>query len=146
MKKYLFFIVAFILPLCTFANTEITILNGTNEPEWKDFAPTAFVDVKEPKGFMGKMNVTAKYWYERRVAFEDGLLECKMIDSYEERFNCFEQLKIKQFKENTDYNARIEAKMNASAGVSNSYDRTDAMIPINNYINTFSRYMPNEFQ
>ena len=140
MKK-IFISLALLMPLIAFANEDF----GLNIPQWKDFAPTAFIDIKEPKG-IGKFNVTAKYWYERRVAFEDGLLECKMIDSHEERFNCFEQLKIKQFKENTDYNARIEAKMNASAGVSNSYDRTDAMIPINNYINTFSRYMPNEFQ
>ncbi|MBR6634119.1 MAG: primosomal protein N', partial [Clostridia bacterium] len=42
----------------------------------KDFAPSAFVDVEEPKG-LGKFNVTAKYWYQRRLAFEEGIEVCK---------------------------------------------------------------------
>ena len=140
MKKFLI-ICSLFMPLQVFADDL-----GLREPAWKDFVPTAYIDVEAPKGIMGKFNVTAKYWYERKVAFEDGLLECQAIQSYEERFNCYELLKVKQFKENTDYNARIEAKQNASAGIPDSYDRTDAMIPINNYINSFSHYMPNELR
>ena len=69
-----------------------------NVPEWKDFAPSAFINVKEPKG-LGKLNVTAKYWFERRIAFEEGLANCKATETYEERFSCYEHLKIKQFKD-----------------------------------------------
>lgn len=138
MKKF-FMICSLLLPITVFADDM-----GIHEPEWKDFAPTAYIDVKAPKGIIGKLNVTAKYWYERKTAFEDGILECQAIQTYEERFNCYEILKIKQFKENTDYNARIEAKQNPSMEYNDPYNRTDSMIPLNNYINTFSTYMPNE--
>ena len=58
---------------------------GMKVPEWKDFAPKSFVDVEEPR--FKKLNVTAKYWYDRRVAFEEGLVECKVLENYEERFS-----------------------------------------------------------
>ena len=53
MKKF-FISLALLLPLASFAEDF-----GLNIPQWKDFAPTAFVDVNEPKG-LGKFNVTAK--------------------------------------------------------------------------------------
>ena len=64
MKKILA-ILSFLLPLSVFAIDDF----GLKAPQWKDFAPSAFVDVKEPRGF-GKLNVTAKYWFDRRVSFE----------------------------------------------------------------------------
>ena len=97
MKKFLIAL-SLILPLAAFADDL-----GLNAPQWKDFAPKTFVDVQEPKG-LGKFNVTAKYWYERRIAFEEGIAECQTIEAYDERFTCYESLKVKQFKENTDYN------------------------------------------
>ena len=78
---------------------------GLNVPKWKDFAPTAFIDVQEPKG-LGKFNVTAKYWYERRLAFEEGLAACAETEAYDARFTCYENLKVKQFQLNTEYNAK----------------------------------------
>ena len=118
---------------------------GIKVPEWKDFAPKSFVDVQEPKLFK-RLNVTAKYWYERRTAFEDGIAECQTIEVYDERFTCYEALKVKQFKENTDYNARIEAQRQASAGIPEMSDGTENMLPLNNYVNTFTRFMPNEIR
>ena len=128
------------LPLAAFADDL-----GLNAPQWKDFAPKTFVDVQEPKG-LGRFNVTAKYWYQRRMAFEDGIAECKTIEAYDERFTCYETLKVKQFKENTDYNAKIEAQRQAAAGIPEMSDRTDTMLPLNNYVNTFTRFMPNELR
>lgn len=128
------------LPLAAFADDL-----GLNAPQWKDFAPKTFVDVQEPKG-LGRFNVTAKYWYQRRMAFEDGISECQTIEAYDERFTCYESLKVKQFKENTDYNARIEAQRQATAGIPEMSDRTDTMLPLNNYVNTFTRFMPNELR
>ena len=129
-----------ITPLAVFADDL-----GLNAPQWKDFAPKTFVDVQEPKG-LGRFNVTAKYWYERRTAFEDGLIECQAIEAYDERFTCYEALKVKQFKENTDYNARIEAQRQAAAGIPEMSDRTDNMLQLNNYMNTYTRFMPNELR
>ena len=129
-----------ITPLAVFADDL-----GLNAPQWKDFAPKTFVDVQEPKG-LGRFNVTAKYWYERRTAFEDGLIECQAIEAYDERFTCYEALKVKQFKENTDYNARIEAQRQAAAGIPEMSDRTDNMLQFNNYMNTYTRFMPNELR
>ena len=141
MKKFLTTLFL-ILPLMVFAEEDF----GIKVPQWKDFAPTAYIDVKEPKGIMGKLNVTAKYWYERKVAFEEGLINCKAIEAHEERFSCYEDLKVKQFRENTDYNARIEARNLENGGIPEMYDRTDNMLPVGNYINTFSRMMPNEIR
>lgn len=139
MKKFLVAL-CLALPLVAIAD-EL----GLNEPQWKDFAPKTFVNVQEPKG-LGKFNVTAKYWYERRMAFEEGILECQAIEVYDERFTCYESLKVKQFKENTDYNARIEAQRQMNANIPEMSDRTDNMLQLNNYVNTYTRFMPNEIR
>lgn len=118
---------------------------GVNVPEWKNFCPSAYVDVKEP-GKLGKFNVVASYWYQRKVDFEAGLEECKAMEANDDRFNCYEALKVKQFKENTDYNARIEAQQRANAGIPEMNDRTNTMLPINNYINNFTRFQANEIR
>lgn len=130
---------AFLLPLVAFAEDF-----GLNVPQWKDFAPTAFVDVDEPKG-LGKFNVTAKYWYQRRLAFEEGIEACKELGSHEEKFNCYEILKIKQFKENTEYNAKIEAQQQNMSTIPEMQNRTDTMLPINMF-GGYSQMMPNELR
>lgn len=118
---------------------------GVKVPEWKDFAPTAFIDVKEPKGIIGKLNVTAAYWYQRRVDFEAGLEECAQFANNDERFTCYENLKVKQFKENTDYNARVEAQQQSSA-IQEMNSMQDTMMPINHYLQNIGRFQPNEFR
>ncbi len=139
MKKF-FVLLLLSAPLMAIAD-EISI----TPPEWKDFCPTAFVDVKEP-GIMKKINVVGNYWYQRRVDFEKGVEECQAKESNEEIFSCYEALKVEQFKENTDYNARIEARQRAAAGIPEMSDRTDVMLPINNYINSFGRFQANEIR
>ena len=129
-----------ILPLSATANDF-----GLNVPQWKDFAPSAYIDVEEPKR-LGKFNVTAKYWYERKVAFEDGVNNCLNLETYEETFSCFEDLKSKQFRENSDYNARIEAKQRAMSGIPEMNNRTDTMIPIGGYMTPYTQMMPNELR
>lgn len=138
MKKFITALLL-ILPIAAFADDF-----GTNIPQWKDFAPTAFIDVKEPKG-IGKLNVTAAYWYQRRVDFESGLEECKMFLNNDERFTCYENLKVKQFKENTDYNARIEAQQQTSA-IQEMNNMQNTMMPINHYLQNIGRFQPNEFR
>ena len=141
MKKFLATLLV-VLPLTAIAEEDF----GIKVPQWRDFAPTAYIDVEEPKGIMGKLNVTAKYWYDRKVAFEEGLVNCKAIEAHEERFSCYEELKIKQFQENTVYNAKIEARNVDGGGIPELYDRTDSMLPVGNYLNNFSRMMPNEIR
>ena len=138
MKKF-FISLALLFPLVSLAEDF-----GLNIPQWKDFAPTAFVDVNEPKGF-GKFNVTAKYWYQRRLAFEEGLAECAEYETHEEKFSCYERLKIKQFKENTEYNARIEAQQQSMSGIPEMQNRTDTMLPINMF-GGYTQMMPNELR
>lgn len=137
MKKFLTTLFL-VLPITAFADDF-----GSNIPEWKDFAPTAYVDVKEPKG-LGKLNVVASYWYQRRVDFEAGLEECKAFLNNDERFTCYENLKVKQFKENTDYNARMEAQQQSSA-IQEMNSMQDTMMPINHYLQNIGRFQPNEF-
>ena len=131
---------ALLLPLVAIAEDF-----GLNVPQWKDFAPTAFVDVEEPKKF-AKFNVTAKYWYERRMAFEEGLAECQLLENYEERFSCYENLKIQQFKQNSDYNARIEARMQNSIEMQQMNSINGNMLPLNNMMNNYTQFMPNELR
>lgn len=138
MKKLLL-VSLFLLPFSVFAEDF-----GLNVPQWKDFAPTAFIDVSEPKG-LGKYNATAKYWYERKLAFEEGILECSLLESHEEKFNCYEILKVKQFKQNTEYNAKIEAQQNAMSGIPEMQNRTDTMLPINMF-GGYANMIPNELR
>lgn len=138
MKKFLAALLL-VLPISALADDF-----GANVPEWKDFAPTAFVDVKEPKG-IGKLNVTAAYWYQRRMDFENGLEECKAFANNDERFTCYENLKVKQFKENTDYNARIEAKQQSSA-IQEMNSMQNTMMPINHYLQNIGRFQANEIR
>ena len=139
MKKLLT-LICLSLPLSAIAFDDL----GLKVPVWKDYAPTAFIDVKEPKG-LGKFNVTAKYWYERRQEFENGINECQAAENYEERLGCYEILKIKQFKLNTEYNARIEAKQNSMSGIPEMNNRTDTMLPINMF-GGYSQMIPNELR
>lgn len=138
MKKILF-LLAMSLPLAVLADDF-----GTTVPEWKDFAPSAYIDVKAPKG-VGKLNVIAAYWYQRRVDFEAGLEECKAYLNNDERFTCYETLKVKQFKENTDYNARMEARQQNSA-IQEMNNMQGNMFPLNNYIQNIGRFQANEFR
>lgn len=141
MKKILTALLL-LVPLSVLADNDY----GMNVPKWEDFAPKAFVNVDEPKG-LGKLNVTAKYWYERRLTFYDDLAECREMESHEERFSCYEALKSKQYRENSDYNARIEAKeYNMSGNVQGMNNMTNTMIPVNNYVNSFTQFMPNELR
>ena len=128
------------IPLAVFADDY-----GIKVPEWKDFAPKTFVDVQEPKLFK-RLNVTAKYWYERKIAFEDELAECQSLEAHEERFSCYENLKIKQFKQNTDYNARIEARMQNTTNMQQMNNMGGNMLPLNNFMNGYTQFMPNELR
>jgi len=112
-------------------------------PVWEDYVPAAFANVKEPKG-IAKINVSAVYWYKRRVDFEKGLEECQALETNDEKYVCYEKLKIQQYKENSDYNAQIEARQSNLTNTPAMRDMTDTMVPINNYINAFTRNMPNE--
>ena len=138
MKKFVLSLVL-LLPFSAIASDY-----GMNVPEWKDFAPKAFVDVEAPKG-LGKFNVTAKYWYERKVEFENELSTCQSMDGHEERFTCYENLKVEQYKKNTDYNARIEAQQQAMSSIPEMNNRIDNMLPLN-YMNNYTRMMPNELR
>lgn len=139
MKKFLA-TVLLLLPLSVFAEDF-----GLNVPQWKDFAPTAFVDVKEPKG-LGKWNYTAKYWYDRRLAFEEGIDACASLETHEEKFTCYENLKVRQFQQNSEYNAKIEAQQQQTmSGIPEMHNRTDTMIPVN-MLGGYAQMMPNELR
>ena len=141
MKRFLLLSFLFI-PLVASANIERVDVNA---PSWEDFVPKAFINVKEPKG-LGKLNVTAKYWYERKVEFENGMETCKALDDAEERFSCFDALRLYEYKKNNDYNAKLEAEMNAVNAIPELQNRTDTMIPIGGYLNQMTQFMPNELR
>lgn len=116
---------------------------GVTVPQWKDFTPPAFIDVKEPKG-LGKLNLTAKYWYQRKVEFDEAITECSELEAANERFNCYEKVKVRQYALNSEYNARLEAQNTPQ--LQEMRNPTDNMLPIGNYINTMTRNMPSEFR
>lgn len=133
-----------ILPIAVIAEEDF----GVKIPEWKEFAPTAFVDVQEPKG-INKFNQTAKYWYQRRIDFEQNLEYCRSQENSGNRLNCYEALKVEQYKQNSEYNARLEAKINNMNGIPGMMNPTDTMIPVggnNNFINNAMQFMPNEYR
>ena len=71
--------------------------------------------------------------------------ECKAKENFDEKCACFENLKIEQFKKNTDYNARLEAKQ-TNMQLPEMQSQTDNMLQINNYLNNFSKFQYNEMQ
>ena len=139
MKRFIA-VCLLLTPLLALAEEDMGVLI----PQWSDFAPKAFVNVSEPKG-LSKLNPNYQYWYERKTEFESALNECKALEANDERFNCYETLKVKQYRLNNDYNARMEAKINGTnTSVPGMQSRTDNMIPVGNYLNNMMHYMPNE--
>lgn len=129
------------IPLAAFAEEDF----GVNVPQWQDFAPKSYVDVKEPKG-LSKLNLTTRYWYDRRADFEASLSDCKALEASDERFSCYEKLKVQQYKMNNDYNARMEAQLNNRSSIPGMESQTDNMLPIGGGFDQMIKYMPNEFR
>ena len=130
------------LPLFVCAKEDIS-LEGFDEPQWKDFAPVAYVDVKEPKG-LAKFNDVVGYWYKRRAEFDKGIEKCRAIEPNSEKLSCYQDLKVKQYQKNSDYNARIEAMEQERMNPQEMQMPTTNMYPVGGLIENFSRYQPSE--
>ena len=141
MKKFLL-ILLLVCPLFAVAEESVSI-NGIDEPQWKDFAPVAYVNVKEPKG-LGKFNDVVAYWYKRRTEFDKGIQKCRETEPNDAKFTCYQDLKVKQYQKNSDYNARIEAMERQRMNPQELQDPTQNMYPINGLLNNFSKFQPNE--
>lgn len=143
MKKILaLFAIALPLSVCA---QEVVSLDGLTEPEWKDFCPATFADATEPRG-LGKLNETATYWYKRRIEFEEGITNCRATADLDEKLGCYQQLKVKQYQLNSDYNARIEAQEQQRMVPQEMFDKTNTMIPVGGYLNNFTRFQANELR
>ena len=142
MKKIILSLLL-LAPLCVIADEDYS-LNGIDEPQWKDFAPPAFVNASEPKG-IGKLNDTATYWYRRRMEFNNGIEKCRTVENNELKINCYQDLKVKQYQKNSDYNARLEAQEKANLGPQEMFDRTTNMLPLGGFTNMM-RFQPNELR
>ena len=143
MKK-IFVLLALMLPMCAISNAEeIVSLEGLSEPTWESFAPSTYVDVEEPRG-IGKLNETAGYWYNRRVEFQNGIEECRNVEDIDLKLACYQELKVKQYQLNSEYNAKIEAQEQARMQPVEMQNRTDNMLPLGGYLNNFTRFQPNE--
>lgn len=141
MKKILI-LLAIMVPISVIAEEAFS---GVNEPEWKDFAPHAYINIEQPKG-IGKLNETASYWYKRKADFESSIKECREMTDYDAQLSCYQEVKIKQYQKNSDYNARLEAQERARMVPQEMYDRTNTMLPIGGYLNNFARFQPNEIR
>lgn len=142
MKKFIM-LSLLLIPLLVCA--ESYDINGVEEPQWKDFAPVAYVDVKEPKGLV-KFNDVVAYWYKRKVEFDKNIDKCREIEQNEAKISCYQDLKVKQYQKNSDYNARIEAVENAKMYPQEMQDPTANMLPIGGYLNGLGKFQPNEFR
>ena len=141
MKKII--ILALLLtPLCVLAKEEVS-LEGLDEPQWKDFAPVAYVNVQEPKG-LGKFNDVVAYWYKRKVEFDNGIEKCRAVEHNDEKLTCYQNLKVKQYQKNSDYNARIEAMERERMNPQEIQDPTTNMYPLGGLLQNLGRFQPNE--
>lgn len=149
MKKNItlktFILLALLTPASVVFAEETVHLDNFNEPQWQDFVPSNYINAPEPKG-LGKFNETSAYWYRRRVDFENGIEECRAMENIDQKLGCYQQLKVKQYQQNSDYNARIEAQEQARMMPQEMYDRTDTMLPIGGYLNNFTKFQPNELR
>lgn len=141
MKK-LIILSLLIVPMMVLANEDLS-LEGFEEPQWKDFAPVAYVNVKEPKG-LGKFNDVAAYWYKRKVEFDNGIEKCRTTEPANAKISCYQDLKIKQYQKNSDYNARIEAMEQERMNPQEMQMPTTNMYPVGGLLENFSRYQPSE--
>ncbi len=141
MKKI---IVLFLLslPLLAFAKDDIS-LTGLDEPQWKDFAPIAYVDVQEPKG-LAKFNDVIAYWYKRKVEFDKNIEKCRALERNDEKLVCYQDLKVKQYQKNSDYNARIEAMEQERMNPVEMQNPTMNMYPVGGLFQNLGKYQPNE--
>ena len=133
-----------LVPLAVLASDEV-IVDGIEEPQWKDFAPVAYKDVKEPKG-LAKFNDVLAYWYKRRVEFDKGIEKCRALEKDEEKINCYQDLKVVQYQKNSDYNARIEAMERQKMNPQVIQDPTTNMYPLGGIIDTFTKFQPSEIK
>jgi len=141
MKKIIVLLFLFV-PLFAYGIENIS-LDGLQEPQWKDFAPIAYVDVKEPKG-LAKFNDVLAYWYKRKAEFDKGIEKCRTIEQNDEKLSCYQDLKVKQYQKNSDYNARIEAMERERMNPQEMQNPTTNMYPIGGMLQNFSRFQPNE--
>lgn len=118
-------------------------LEGLEEPQWKDFAPVAYVNVKEPKG-LGKFNDVVAYWYKRKLEFDNGIEKCRALEKNDEKLTCYQDLKVKQYQKNSDYNARLEAMEKERMNPQGMQDPTTNMYPIGGLLQNFSKFQPSE--
>lgn len=143
MKKIIaLLLLSLSLPLFAVANEDIS-LAGLDEPQWKDFAPVAYVDVQEPKG-LAKFNDVIAYWYKRKVEFDKNIEKCRALERNDEKFVCYQDLKVKQYQKNSDYNARIEAMEQERMNPVEMQNPTMNMYPVGGLLQNFSKYQPNE--
>jgi hypothetical protein len=142
MKKIIAILLLFV-PLFVVAS-EQEVVNGIEEPQWKDFAPKAYENVQEPKGF-NKFNDVIAYWYKRKAEFDKGIEKCREVEKTEARVACYQELKVRQYQKNSDYNARIEAMERQRMNPQQMQDATTNMYPIGGFVNTFTKFQPNEF-
>ena len=140
-----FILLTLLTPASVVFAEETVHLDNFNEPQWQDFVPSNYINAPEPKG-LGKFNETSAYWYRRRVDFENGIEECRAMEDIDQKLGCYQQLKVKQYQQNSDYNARIEAQEQARMMPQEMYDRTDTMLPIGGYLNNFTKFQPNELR
>ena len=141
MKKIIAILLLFV-PLFVVAS-EQEVVNGIEEPQWKDFAPKAYENVQAPKG-LGKFNDVVAYWYKRKAEFDKGIEKCREIEKVEPRVACYQELKVRQYQKNSDYNARLEAMEQQKMYPQEMQDPTTNMYPIGGLLNNFSKFQPNE--
>ena len=144
MKKIIILAILLFVPLFAIA-AEQEVVQGVEELQWKDFAPKAYENVKEPKG-LAKFNDVLAYWYKRRVEFDKGIEKCRAIEQAEARVACYQELKVRQYQKNSDYNARLEAMEQQQMYPPEMQDPTTNMYPIGGILDNLSKYQPNELR
>ena len=63
----------------------------------------------------------------------------------EREFNANQAEIDRQFQQNSEYNAKIEAQQQSMSGIPEMHSRTDTMLPIN-MIGGYAQMMPNELR
>ncbi len=143
MKKIITILLLFV-PLFVIAS-EQEVINGVDEPQWKDFAPKAYENVQEPKG-LNKFNDVIAYWYKRKAEFDKGIEKCRSVEKTDAKIACYQELKVKQYQKNSDYNARLEAMEQQKMYPQEMQDPTSNMYPIGGLLNNFGKFQPNEIR
>lgn len=113
MKKILS-LFAIMTLICPLAKAEVILA-----PQWSEFCPPAYVKTED-----GRFSSDKKYWYERRMQFNESLARCNGYTG-EDLKSCYSQVREAEIAKNKVWDAKVQANIEAIDKMREDNRKTD---------------------